>query len=288
MKFAIVTAFCPVEEIAPIAQAADQLGYDSLSIADHIVDLDEITTPYPYTEDGQRRWTQGAHWPDPWVMFGALGAMTQRLRFFTSIYVPAIRSPYQVAKAVGTAAIMTGGRVSLGVGVGWSRDEFELMGQDFATRGARTDEALELMQTLWQPGWTSTDGPHYPTPRLLMEPTPPPIPILIGGLSPVALRRAARHDGWVGDISTTDEAIDTAAQLRQYRAAAGRDGTGEVIAALNDAILPQDFERAHTGGVTTAMVAPWAYYFGMKAPLPQKLEAMQRFYDDVVSHFGPE
>ena len=90
----------------------------------------------------------------------------------TSIYVAALRSPYQVAKSVGTAAVLSGGRVALGVGVGWCREEFDLLGQDFGTRGARTDEALELMRELWAPGWTSYDGAHYPTPRLVMRPEP--------------------------------------------------------------------------------------------------------------------
>src|SRR5690606_12062134 len=112
----------------------------------------------------------------------AAGAVTERLRFVTSIYVAALRSPYQVAKSVGTAAALTGGRVSLGVGVGWCEEEFDLLGQDFATRGRRTDEAIDLMRELWQPGWTEREGEHYPTPRLTMRPTPPsPIPVLVGG-----------------------------------------------------------------------------------------------------------
>ena len=81
------------------------------------------------------------------------------------------------------------------------------MGQRFDRRGKRTDEMLELMRALWQPGWTEFDGEFYSTPRLEMEPTPPHIPIYVGGLSDIALRRAARNDGWIGDLITTDRAI---------------------------------------------------------------------------------
>ncbi len=96
------------------------------------------------------------------------------------------------------------GRVELGIGVGWCEEEFTLMGQRFDRRGKRTDEMLELMRALWQPGWTEFDGEFYQTPRLEMEPTPPRIPIYVGGLTDIALRRAARHDGWIGDLISTD------------------------------------------------------------------------------------
>lgn len=290
MDFAISTAFLPTEELIPIALAADELGYASLALADHVVDLEAIDTPYPYEEDGRRRWDTSAPWPDPWVLVGALSSVTTRLRFFTSIYVAAMRSPFQVAKSVGTAAVLSGGRVSLGVGVGWCREEFDLLDQDFATRGRRTDEGLELLRRLWEPGWTEFEGEHHHAPRLTMQPQPAEqIPILVGGMSEVALRRAARHDGWIGDVCTTDEAIDFASRLRSLRAEnqhekAGADRPFSVVAALSDAILPEDFARAEAGGVTEVMTFPWLYYYGFKATLDQKLEGMSRFRADVMVH----
>lgn len=252
MRFAVVTAFVPAGEIPAIARAADELGYHSLSIADHVVDLADLATPYPYEASGRRRWDETCEWPDPWVLIGALSALTTRLRFFTSVYVAALRSPYLVANAVGTAARLSGGRVSLGVGVGWCREEFELLGQDFAGRGRRTDADLEVMARVWADG--------------------PPVPVLVGGLSEVALRRAARHDGWVGDVCTVQEAVATARRLAELRAEAGASGPFEVIPALSDAVLPEDFARAREGGVTEVMTAPWMYYHGRRAGLEQKIE----------------
>ena len=92
--------------------------------------------------------------------------------------------------------------------MGWCREEFELLGQQFERRGKRTDEMLELMKALWSPGWTEFSGEFYNAPRLEMEPTPPPIPIYVGGLSDIALRRAARHDGWIGDLISTEQALE--------------------------------------------------------------------------------
>ncbi|MBC9733722.1 TIGR03619 family F420-dependent LLM class oxidoreductase [Nocardioides marmotae] len=283
MRFAISTAFLPVTELPAIARAADELGYDALAIPDHVVDLETLRTPYPYTSDGARRWGHDAAWPDPWVLAGSLAAVTERLRFFTSVYVPALRNPFQVAKSVGTAAVLSGNRVALGVGIGWCEEEFELLEQEFGTRGRRTDEGLALLKRLWEPGWTEFAGEHYSAPRLVMEPTPTaPVPVYVGGLSEVALRRAARHDGWVGDMYRTDEALRWAARLQEVRAEAGATGDFRVIVALTDAVTPEQFARAEAGGVTDCMTMPWAYYTGLEATLEQKLDGMARFAEDVL------
>ena len=128
------------------------------------MNLETLATPYPYTEDGQRRWQPFTDWPDPWVLVGALAQATERLKFLTTVYIPAMRDPYSAAKAIGTAAYLADGRVELGIGVGWCEEEFTLMGQPFAKRGKRTDEMIELMRALWQPGWTEFDGEFYQTP----------------------------------------------------------------------------------------------------------------------------
>jgi probable F420-dependent oxidoreductase len=283
VRFSISTAFQPVDHLPVLARAADELGYHSMAMPDHIVDLEELATPYPYTDDGSRRWDFSAEWPDPWVLIGSLAAVTTRLRFFTSVYVPSIRNPFQVAKSVGTAAVLSDNRVALGVGIGWCREEFALLEQDFSTRGKRTDEALALMAELWKPGWTEFEGEFYSAPRMVMEPTPTErIPIIVGGLSDVAFRRAARHDGWVGDLYSTDEAIALAGKLADARRAIGVEGDFSVITALSDAFLPEHFERAEAGGVTDCWTMPWAYYHGLEASVDQKVDGMERFAKDVL------
>lgn len=283
MRFSINVAFQPVSELLAIAQAADVCGYDAMLIPDHLVDLESLETPYPYTTDGSRRWEPDAHWPDPWVLAGAMAAVTSRVRFYTTVYVAALRSPYQVAKSVGTAAVLSNNRVALGVGVGWCREEFDLMGQDFSTRGRRTDEALALLEELWSPGWNSFDGAFYPTPTLKMEPTPTArIPIYVGGLSEVGLQRAARHDGWIGDLYTAAEAAEFARRLREIREEIGAEGDFSVITALTDCFLPEQFAAAEVSGVTDTMTMPWAYYYGLDCSLEQKVESVHRFAEDVI------
>jgi probable F420-dependent oxidoreductase len=284
VRFSISSAFQPVEHLIPIAKAADELGYHAISVPDHVVDLEELATPYPYTPDGKRRWDLDADWPDTWVLIGALAAVTTRVRFFNSIYVAALRSPFQVAKSVATAAVLSGNRVSLGVGIGWCREEFELLGQDFSTRGKRTDEGIALMKALWEPGWTEFEGEFYSAPRLMMNPSPSaPIPIYVGGLSEIAFARAARHDGWVGDIYTVEEASRHATRLREIRADAGSTGDFAIITALSDAFLPEHFDQAEAAGITETWTMPWAYYHGVDATLEQKLDGMERFAADVIA-----
>ena len=285
MKFYVSTAFLSAGEIIEIARAADDLGYEGVAIPDHVVNLETLSTPYPYTEDGQRRWQPFTDWLDPWVLVGALSQATRRLKFVTTVYIPAMRDPYSAAKAIGTAACLSGGRVELGVGVGWCAEEFDLLGQSFARRGKRTDEMLDLMKALWQPGWTEFDGEFYRTPRLEMTPTPPPIPIYAGGLSDIALRRAARNDGWIGDLIGLDQAIASVDRIREVRAAAGLGMDGfTVITPLTDAFTTAHFERAAAAGIDAVLTMPWMFYAGPTASLAEKIDGLRRYRED----FGPE
>ena len=283
MKFYISTAFRETKEAVEIAKAADDLGYDGVGIPDHIINLETLATPYPYTRDGERRWQPFTQWPDPWVLVGAMAQVTTRLKFVTTVYIPAMRDPYSAAKAIGTAAYLADGRVELGIGVGWCEEEFTLMGQRFDRRGKRTDEMLELFRALWQPGWTEFDGEFYQTPRLEMEPTPPRIPIYVGGLSDIALRRAARNDGWIGDLISTDRAIASVERLREIRAEKGLSMDGfEVLTPLTDAFIPEHYERAEAAGITGIITMPWMFYAGPDATLGEKIDGMKRFRKDLA------
>ena len=283
MKFYVSSAFLEASEIIEIARAADELGYEGMAIPDHVVNLETLATPYPYTEDGERRWQPFTDWLDPWVLVGSLAQVTTRLKFVTTVYTPAMRDPYSAAKAIGTAACLSGGRVELGIGVGWCEEEFDLLGQSFAKRGKRTDEMLDLMKALWQPGWTEFDGEFYQTPRLEMTPTPPRIPIYAGGLSDIALRRASRNDGWIGDLITLDQALASVNRVRELRAAKGLTMDGfRVLTPLMDAFTIEHFERATAGGIDSVVTMPWMFYSGPKASLSEKIDGMRRFRKDLA------
>lgn len=283
MKFYISSAFLNTREIIELAKAADELGYDGIGIPDHVVNLETLDTPYPYTKDGERRWQPFTDWPDPWVLVGALAQVTTRLRFVNTVYIPAMRNPYSAAKAIGTAAVLASGRVELGIGVGWCREEFALMGERFEARGKRTDEMIELMRALWSPGWTEFDGEFYHAPRLEMQPTPPPIPVYVGGLSEIALRRAARNDGWIGDLINTERALEAIGRLREMRAENGLSMDDfTVLTPLTDAFTTADYQRAEAGGINGIITMPWMFYAGPDASLDDKIDGMQRFRKDLA------
>lgn len=287
MRFSIATAYLPPEELGPIARAADEAGYHGLALADHVVNLETLTTEYPYTADGNRRWDPFTPWVDPMVAIGALGAMTERLHFFTNIFVLPMRNPFTVAKTIATASAFTGGRVALGVGMGWCEEEFDLVEAQFRKRGARADEMLDVLEKLWSGDWVEHHGEFYDFPRLEMTPKPAgPVPIYVGGLSAAALERAARHDGWISDLISTEQAAAFRTTIDAHREELGRTGDFSMIVSLNDAVTVDQFRKAEEVGVTDILTMPWAYYGGFKLPLDQKIEGLKRFADEVAGHLA--
>lgn len=283
MKFSIATAWLDPTELPPLAIAAEEAGYHGMSISDHVVNLQTLKTPYPYTDTGERRWKPFDPWMDPMVTIGALGAVTERLQFFTNVYVLPMRDPFTTAKTVATASVLTGGRVSLGIGMGWCEDEFDLIGQPFRRRGARADEMLELLAKLWAGGWVEHHGEFYDVPPLEMTPPPPaPVPILVGGMSDAAIRRAARHDGWISDLLSTDQAAAHRQQIDRHREELGRTGDFSVVVSLDDAWTIDHFRRAEEVGVTEILTMPWAYHGGFDQDLDGKLDGLKRFAEEVV------
>lgn len=285
MQFVIPTAFSPAPHFCAMARAAEEHGWDVVAISDHVAHPERIDTPYPYTRDGAIRWDENTAWPDPWVAIGAMAAVTTRLRFVTNVYVLALRNPFLAAKAVATAAALSADRVALGIGVGWCREEFALAGQDFGTRGKRTDEMIEVLRKLWSGQYVEHRGRHYRFDRVRMLPAPAThIPIYGGGLSEPALRRAARLDGWVSDLHTRAELAEIAARLRRLRAEAGlEEQPFSIVASCVDAFDADGIRRLEELGVTHYATAPWIFYGGAWDSLPDKVDGLRRFADDVIA-----
>ena len=286
MKFVLSTSFSTVAHLTELAPVADTHGWHAMSFSDHVVNPEQINTPYPYTEDGSRRWQPFTDWPDPWVMIGALAAITKNLRFTNNVFVLPMRNPYLVAKAISTAAIISNNRITPAFGVGWSRDEFELMQQDFTTRGKRTDEIIEVMRLLWSGEMVSYDGKFYQFEPMEMNPAPTArVPIWIGGISDPAMRRAARAaDGWVSDLQTSAEIIASIGKIKQWREEYGRGSEPfEVMATPSDAWDIDGYKRLEDAGVTHIMTMPWPFYHGGSETLEHKTDSIRRFADDIIS-----
>ncbi|MCB1030968.1 MAG: TIGR03619 family F420-dependent LLM class oxidoreductase [Acidimicrobiales bacterium] len=287
MRVTIATAYLPPEELGPIAQLADELGYNAMALSDHVINLESLDTKYPYTESGARRWEAFTPWVDPMVAIGSLAAQTKNLRFYTNVYILPMRNPLIVAKTVSTASVLSGGRVALGVGMGWCEEEFDLTGGTFAKRGARADEMIGILRKLWAGGWVEHHGEHFEFPRLEMTPVPSErIPVYIGGVSDHALRRAARNDGWISDLMSTDEAAQARIKIDSFREEQGATGDFSMIVSLNDAWTVDHFRKAADVGVTDLLTMPWSYYGGFKLSLDEKLAGMKRFADEILQHIS--
>ncbi|MBN7797692.1 LLM class F420-dependent oxidoreductase [Parahaliea mediterranea] len=288
MKFVLSTSFSTVAHLTAIAPVADSHGWHAMSFSDHVVNPEQISNPYPYTDDGSRRWQPFTDWPDPWVTIGALAAITERLRFTNNIFVLPMRNPFLVAKAISTAAIISNNRVTPAFGVGWSQDEFALLQQDFRSRGKRTDEMLEIMRLLWSGEMVEYHGEHYDFDRLEMNPAPSErIPFWIGGISRPAMRRAARlADGWVTDLQSSSEIVDCIGQIRDWRREYGREREAfEVMATPSDAWDIDGYRRLEEAGVTHILTMPWALYHGETEDLQLKCDGVRRFADEVIAGF---
>lgn len=286
MRFVTSVAFSPTTHLLELARACDRAGFDSIIISDHVVHPQTIHTPYPYTPDGKPRWEPFTDWPDCWVSIGAMAAVTSRLRFVTGVYVLPMRNPFVVAKAVSTAATISGDRVAIGIGAGWMKEEFDLLEQRFDRRGRRMDEMIEVLRKLWSGGMVEHHGEFYDFEPLEMSPVPPgPIPIYAGGLSKAAFRRAATLcDGWVSDMHTTEELRTLVNDMQAMRADSPRAHVPlTVIAAVMDAFDLDGYRRAEDAGVTHIQTMPWIFYGGQLDDLQSKIDGIQRFGDEIIA-----
>ncbi|MDG2048851.1 MAG: TIGR03619 family F420-dependent LLM class oxidoreductase [Myxococcota bacterium] len=288
MQFYIAVAYQDPMHLIPLAQAAEAAGFGGLILSDHLIYPNRLKTPYPYTRDGQPRWSPETPWPDPFVTIGAMAAVTSRLRFLTSIMVLPLRHPVLAAKTIATAAVLSEGRLTLGVGAGWMREEFETVDQPFEGRGQRMLEAIEIMRALWSGKPISHQGTHYAFESVSMSPAPPePIRIYGGGRSEAALSRVARHfDGWASEIQTLQEIRETADQIQAFRKGTDRENEPlGLCAAARDCIRLDDYKEAAAAGVTELITVPWLFYGDEGQSLEQKCEGIQRFAKEVILPF---
>jgi probable F420-dependent oxidoreductase len=262
-------------------QAAENAGLDSLWLADHIVIPHTYQSQYPYSPDGR---LTTPPYPDPLTTLGYLAAVTKRIELGTAVLVLPQRNPIIVAKQAATLHQLSGGRLRLGVGVGWLREEFEVLGADFASRGARTDEYLEVMKLLWRSEAPIFDGKYVTlNGSVSIEPRPQEsISLIIGGHSPAAARRAGRlGDGLFPLTQDVDILRDLYSLAIEEAARAGRpDGAVQRLAMGG---LDVDQASVLLDAGVQHLILPVA----MKTPDPgvlvERLQRLGAFRAEVVS-----
>jgi probable F420-dependent oxidoreductase len=296
VRFHQSVAFLPSSQIVPLTRACDQLGYGGMYISEHLFNPRQRQSRYTYSkeEDGSPPWlAEETSWPDPMCLISALAGSTENLLFTTGVYVAPMRDLMTVAKTVGTTAFLSDNRLRLGIGVGWCKEEFDQTGQDFANRGKRLNEMIVALRALWRGGWVEFHGDYYDVPECQMEPHPSePVPIIGGGHSPVALRRAAALcDGWIAaGAYSEEEAWAHVANLREALKRADRDDEGFTIyLSINEMPSVDLYRRFADAGVFDFVCAPWMGAVREGTPndeaLTPRLDAVRRFADDIVAKF---
>lgn len=198
LAFASSVGTDPVSALE-ISRLAEQAGFDSVWGGEHVIRPTKISSPYPYTDDGQMPGEAETPIPDPLIWLAYVAAAAPTLRLGTCILIVPQRNPLVLAKELATLDSLTGGRVELGLGVGWLEEEFQALGVPWAKRGARNDEYVAAMKALWAGPHAEFHGEFVDFEPVTCSPRPVngTIPILVGGDTPAAVRRAARiADGY--------------------------------------------------------------------------------------------
>ena len=291
MRFHQAVTFLEMDQLLPVARASEELGFDGAYLSDHLFNPRSLESRYTYStaDDGAPFWEKDVAWPDPMCLISAMAGATNTLTFTTGVYIAPLRDLISVAKTVGTTATISNNRVRLGVGVGWCKEEFDQTGQDFHTRGKRLDEMIPALRALWAGGWVEHHGDFYDVPECQIEPHPTEmVPILGGGHSPVAFRRAAQLcDGWIAAGAYREEdAWEHLASLKQALTEHDRDVDDFTIyMSLFEMPSVDLYRRFEEAGVTDLICAPWMMVPEEVSPADRparRREGMERFVDEII------
>jgi probable F420-dependent oxidoreductase len=259
------------EMVLPVAEAAERLGFGSVWAAHHVVLPSERSSRYPYGRSGTEvAMSPGMQWLDPLVTLSMVGAVTDRVRLGTSVLVLPYRNPVNLAAEAAALDVLSEGRFVLGIGAGWMQEEFRALGIDPSERGARTDEHVEVLRTLWTQDPASFSGRFtrfegivgVTTPRTEGGP-----PIWVGGNTDVALRRAMRlGDGWHGFEVYPEDMPDVRDRLARAGEEGGRDPASLALSVVRGLMPPgreeESFipDRRMLGGSAAAIVDELGLY----------------------------
>ena len=286
MRFILQLGFSNYRNYTAIARAAEESGWTWLSMPDSLFFPQLTESEYPYAEtDAIRKYLEHADFIEPFVAMSTMAAVTPRLRFYPGVLKVPVRQPLILAKMLTSLAVMSNGRIALGAGLGPWKEDFQYNGANFEKRGELMDECIEILRGAMAGEFFEFHGKHYDFGPLRMRPVPPePVPILVGGHSRPALRRAARvGDGWVSantDVPTLKELIATINGLREEFGTAGREFQFHGIDF--SARTVDDFRRLAEIGVTDAGVLPWDTRSD-PMDVQGQIDAIRRFGDEVIA-----
>jgi probable F420-dependent oxidoreductase len=278
MKFGIAFAnsgpFSKPELMGHLATTAERCGFESLWTVEHVV-IPVQHTPYPGSKDGQMAGGDTVAIPDPLIPLAYLAAITKTIKLATGILILPQRHPIYTAKEVATLDVLSRGRVILGIGSGWMKEEFESLGIDFHKRGAMTDEAIQSLRALWGEGTSTFQGKHFKFGPVHSYPKPVKfdVPIHVGGHSPAAARRAGRYgDGFFPTVANPDKLKELFDIVKSEARKAGRDPDKIEFTAMSS-MKPDHLKALADIGVARVVTTPPS---SKPEVLTQALEKLQQ------------
>ncbi|MFQ6327292.1 TIGR03619 family F420-dependent LLM class oxidoreductase [Nocardia sp. CWNU-33] len=289
MRFTYSQAMTDPAHYVPLARAAEAAGFTSMCVADSIAYPAESDSTYPYSRDGNREFLEDKPFVEALVLSSALAAATTTLRVLPFVLKLAIRPPVLVAKQAGSLACLSGNRFGLGVGISPWPEDFAIMGVPFERRGKRMDECVQIIRGLCAGGYFEFHGEFYDIQRIKLTPAPTePLPILVGGHSDAALRRAVRlGDGWMhagGDDAELTRLLDRVDELRSE--CDDPRSPFEIHVVAPDAYSLDGVKRLEDRGVTDVIVGfrP-SYRHGLDVePLAAKIDRLEQYAETIIAN----
>jgi probable F420-dependent oxidoreductase len=287
MRFSYAESMIDPSFYLPLARAVEEAGYDGMVVPDSLCYPEESDSLYPFSPDHSREFLDDKPFIEPFSLIPAMGAMTEHLRFITFVLKLPMRHPLLVAKQATSVAVLTDNRLVLGVGSSPWPEDYELVDVPWEGRGPRMDESIAVIRGLAAGGYFEFHGEVFDMPSVKMSPTPSePLPILIGGHAPAALRRAARSQGWLhggGDPADLPGLLQKLDEARQEAGTAGDPFEVHVISA--DAYTVDGIRRLEEQGVTDVIVGfRWPYEVGPDTEtLSTKIDNLRRYADEVMA-----
>ena len=286
MRFTLQLGFARYPDFQKIAQVAEEAGFSSIGMPDSFFHTKHTDSEYPYTDTQViRGYIEAMPFIEPMVSMSWMAAVTRKIRFYPSVMKVPTRQPLVLAKALSSLAVLSGERILLGAGLSPWKEDFSYNGVDFARRGRLMDECIAILRGAMTGEYFEYHSENYDFGLMKMFPVPTrAVPILIGGHSQAALKRAARlGDGWIAantDFETLKSLLRQLAQLRREHGTDTRTDF-EIHGFDVAAQTPADYTRLGELGVTDACVAPWG--FDPATPLQGQLDGLRRFGETVIS-----
>lgn len=287
MKFHYAESMTAIDNYLPLAKAAEDLGYDGFLIPDSLIYPKASDTAYSYTEDGGRSFLENKAFVESFILAAAMVGATSRIEFTTNVVKLPVRPPLYSAKLATSLAALSHNRFNFGVGLSVWPEDYAVMGVQWEKRGKRMDECIAIVKGLGSGDYFEFHGEFFDLPPVKLNPVPTkPLPILVGGHSDQALKRAARHDGFLYAGGPPGEIWEVLAKLQEFRRAAGTaDKPYRIFASGVTDYSPESLARHAEAGVTDMAVVFRNLYAVEEdtQPLSEKLDLMKAFANTVIA-----